>query len=160
MADRFMERMYGMSPPKSPECSSSDQNTSQQRIDAIGQEKFCHLLNYVRFRKSRLMRIRFPLHGLRGIRLIELDYRRPNDELPAAKGIHRISRLGGPGEGGFAPGHNTFEKCGDKFETLGLLVLEFGDKFENLLSVSQSGHRGNSTISNEHPFALTVAYPE
>jgi hypothetical protein len=44
MADRFMERMYGMSPPESPDCSSLDENTSQQCIDAIGQEKFCHLL--------------------------------------------------------------------------------------------------------------------
>jgi hypothetical protein len=49
--------------------------------------------------------------------------------------MHRLSRLGHPGERGFASGHNAFEKCGDKLKTLGLLVLEFGDKCENLLSV-------------------------
>jgi hypothetical protein len=74
--------------------------------------------------------------------------------------MHRLSRLGRPGERGFASGHNAFEKCGNKLKTLDLLVLEFGDKCENLLSVNQSGNGGNSTISNEHPFALTVAYPK
>jgi hypothetical protein len=156
-ADSFMMHMYGMPPPQRQECLSSN-STVQERIDAIGREKFCHLLNYIRFRKSRLMRIRFPLHGLRGIRLVELDYIRHNDELPAAKGLHPQSRLGGPGEEGFAPGHNTFEKCGDKLETLGLLVLEFGDQCKNLLSVPGNGV--NHTISNEHPFASTVAYPK
>ena len=152
----FMHFTMGMEPSKSPEFLSSE-NSMQERIDAIGEHKYCHLLNYIRFKKSRLMRVRFQLHGLMGVRLIEMKYERPNEDLPAAKGVHPLSRLGDPGEEGIAPGHNTFEKSDDSLEPLGLLVLEFGDTCGNFLSTDGGT---NSTISNSHPFASTVAWPK
>lgn len=154
VASSFMHMSMGIEPSVGQECLSTE-NTVQERIQAIGIVKCCHLLNYIRFRKCRLMRVRFPLHGLRGARLIEFDCQRPNDDLPAAKGRHPLSRLGGPGEMGTAPGHNSFEKSDDKIEPLGMLVLEFGDTCANFVSGDK-----NSTILNKHPYASTVAHPK
>ena len=106
------------------------------------------------------MRIRFSFHGLRGVRVLELDCQGPNSDLPPPKGMFPVSRLGDPGENGKDDGHNMFERCDDKIETLGMTMLEFGDKCGNLLSIEKKNGDENNSISNNHPYALTNMWPQ
>eukprot|EP00435_Cladocopium_sp_Y103_P047466 s2330_g13.t5 len=108
-----------------PEAPSATAHS--ERCQEHGIKKLYPLAEWLRFKKSKVRRIRFPLSAICGARLVVLEANRPNGNLPPARGCFPISSLGRRGMDSYKnwralPG--TSAACGSELEPLGLLVLE------------------------------------
>eukprot|EP00978_Attheya_sp_CCMP212_P011700 scaffold28984_cov52-Attheya_sp.AAC.1 len=158
----------GPDPPThgNEETLAPETNSFSERLNHIPKHKLCYLINWIRFKRSRLLRVRFPMDSICGARLVILNHDRPNGaDISPPKGDCRRSDLGKPGDCDFddddfgddddddddthrCTQHGSFEMCNETLEPLGMLVLEF----------KQIGSLLNSK-DEPTPFASTILWP-
>jgi hypothetical protein len=134
----------------------------EERIDYHGLQNLHYAVSYIRFKKSKCHRVRFPLSAVCGARLLGYDYKRPyaqKSEYPIGlTGDTKSSHLGERDEmeedveepeeeeePRFAK-KGTFEWGHDAVEPLGVLVLEFPHRGGNITGKSFS----DMTLYTEH----------
>ena len=119
------------------------------RCKRLGTTRLHVLTNWIRFQKSRLMRVRFPMDAICGARLVTIDYDRPHQDIPPVVRRLSTSQLGEHGDSDDSniaePG--TMEACNEDLEPLGVLVLEFSQAGANM-------------SNNPNPFCSTVIWPK
>lgn len=119
---RSISTILGSVPEEAPSATAHS-----ERCQEHGIKKLYPLAEWIRFKKSKVRRIRFPLSAICGARLVVLEANRPNGNLPPARGSFPSNSLGRKGADSYKnwralPG--TSAACGSELEPLGLLVLE------------------------------------
>lgn len=119
---RSISTLLGSVPEEAPSATAHS-----ERCQEHGIKKLYPLAEWIRFKKSKVRRIRFPLSAICGARLVVLEANRPNGNLPPARGSFPSNSLGRKGADSYKnwralPG--TSAACGSELEPLGLLVLE------------------------------------
>lgn len=143
---------FGDPPNHSNETAKRNQ-PFDNRWRHIALQKLYYLLNWIRFKQSRLLRLQFPLDSICGAQFLVMDFQRPFRHLEAAKGMHPVQRLhewhNREKDNSDSAHHKlvpeSFELCDDTLEPIGMLVLELEEDF--LRNVN-------------HPFASTVVWPK
>ena len=108
-----------------------------ERLAAYDAETLRALVNWVRYKHSTVWRVRVPLSGVCGARLVTLDVARPHAALPPAVGQLPLSKLGTRADSG-DPCSNAYgrrarkptgsEISGADIEPIAVLVLELSGR--------------------------------